>query len=92
MHLANEAAYLYLLSKELVSLNKQLKKSTAKAEKHLRNQARSKTEDERRHHRLKHARTTIEITHLMKKHNELLDKLRYHHLAFNQWLSKEHRI
>ena len=92
MHLANEAGYLYVLSKELMTLNKQLKKLTMAAEKHLYNNSRAKTEEERLHHRTKHTRTTIEITYLMKKHQDLLEKLRQHHLAFDHALRREHKI
>ena len=92
MHLANEAGYLYVLSKELMALNKQLKKLTSKAEKHLRHYSDAKTEEERLHRHTRHTRTTIEISHLLKKHHLLLQKLKHHHLAFDHTLVREHKI
>ena len=92
MHLTDEAGHLYLLSKDLVTLNKKLRKMTSKAEKHFYNLSRAKTLKEKHHYQSKHMRATIELTHLMNKHHQLLEKLRHHHSSFDLALKREHRI
>lgn len=92
MNLVHEAGYLYLLSKELITLNRQLKKLTTKAEKQVYKYSQAETEPERRGHRFKHTRVTIEMAHLIKKHHLILDKMRYHHSIFDRALREEQRL
>jgi len=91
MTLANEAAYLYVHSKELLSLNKELRNLTNKAQKHVEKHNKSKTEEDRYKHRRKHGKTTEEIQKIIKKHNTTLQKLKSHQIAFAHALQKEHR-
>lgn len=89
MQLVNEAINLYIISKEIVALNKKIKKLAEVAEKHLYKHSRTSSAEEKHYHQVKHARTAIEISHLMKKHHDLLEKLKHHHVAFDHALNKE---
>ena len=90
--LADEAGDLYVLSKELVTLNKLLKKLTLTIKIHVHKHSMAKTEEEKLYHRTKHARTTVELGNLLKKHYKLLEKLKRHHRAFDYALRKEQKI
>ncbi len=92
MNLTNEAAYLYVYSKELISLNKKLKRLSGKAEKHIYKHGKATSEKERLKHRTKHSKTVEKIRKLMVKHNELLNKLRHHHVAYAHALRAEHKV
>lgn len=91
MGLINEAAYLYVLAKELVALNKSLKKLAKKAHKHKKKY--EKVGDQKKEkHRLKHALVMGQIEKITKIHNEVLAKLKHHQVAFAHSLVKEHKI
>ncbi len=92
MSLANEAAYLYVLSKEFTSLNKGIKKVSEKAQQHLERYRQAKTPEEQQKRQREHAKQVEKIRRLMEKHNELLAKLRHHQIAFAHQLQKEHQI
>lgn len=92
MSLANEAAYLYVLSKELVSINKKIRKHSTKAQKHLEKHTRATSPEEKVKHQHKHSQRVKDIKKLMEEHNKTLAKLRHHQVAFAHQLQKEHQI
>ena len=92
MKLANEAGYLYVYSKQLMYINKKIKKLSAKAEKHAVKHMKANTEKKKQKHREKHARVKINIENLLKKHNKIVKILRHHNVAFYHALAKEHKI
>ncbi len=92
MNLTNEAAYLYVYSKDLISLNKRLKGLSGKAEKHIYKHGKATSEEERLRHRTKHGKVVEKIQKLMVKHNELLNKLHHHHVAYAHALRAEHSV
>ncbi|MBS3169081.1 hypothetical protein J4210_01230 [Candidatus Woesearchaeota archaeon] len=92
MSLANEAAYLYVLSKDLVKVNKKVQKYSQKAQKHLEKHYKATSPEEKARHQHKHARRVTDIHQLMGEHNKILAKLRRHQIAFAHQLQKEHRI
>ena len=92
MNLTNETAYLYVYSKDLISLNKKLKGLSGKAEKHIYKHGKATSEEDRLKHRTKHGKVVGKIQKLMVKHNELLNKLRHHHVAYAHALRAEHKV
>jgi predicted nucleic acid-binding Zn-ribbon protein len=92
MSLANEAGYLYVLSKELSSINTKLRTLSKKAEKHQYRHHNTRNESKKEKHKVKHARVTIQIHDLMKKHTKLVTRLKHHEAAFRHALHKEHKI
>jgi hypothetical protein len=92
MSLSSEAGYLYIYSKELLSINKQLRKLGVKAEKHVKKHQKAKSKNEQLKYQEKHARTRIKIEKLLKKHNHVIKTLKHHHLEFYNTLRKEHKI
>lgn len=92
MSLANEASYLYVYSKKLIKLNKELKKLSKKAEKHRHKHGKAKTTKQQEKHKSKHSQTTDKIKDLTKKHNRILGRIKHHYLAFAHSLRKEHKI
>lgn len=92
MNLVKEAAYLYIHSKELIELNKKLKKLSKKAEKHISKHQKADDEAKREKHQTKHKNTTEEIKQLMKKHNKLLERIKHHHLTYTHALRKEYKV
>ncbi|MBI4151916.1 hypothetical protein HY496_03005 [Candidatus Woesearchaeota archaeon] len=92
MSLANEAAYLYVLSKDFVRVNKEIQILSKKAQKHLEDHARAVSSSEKEKHRHKHSKRVSKIRKLMEKHDAILTKLRHHQIAFAHQLQKEHRI
>ncbi|MBI2102996.1 hypothetical protein HYT55_04105 [Candidatus Woesearchaeota archaeon] len=92
MSLANEAAYLYVLSKELVKVNKKVQKYSQKAQKHLEKHYKATSPEEKVKHRHKHAKRVTDIRKLMEEHNKVLAKLRHHQVAFAHQLQKEHQV
>ena len=92
MSLANEAAYLYVLSKELVTINKRVRKNSQKAQKHLEKHYKAISPEEKAKHQHKHAQRVTDIQKLLQEHNKILSKLRRHQIAFAHQLQKEHQI
>tara|TARA_Y100000310_G_scaffold329855_1_gene400452 strand:+ start:912 stop:1238 length:327 start_codon:yes stop_codon:yes gene_type:complete len=91
MDIAKEAAYLYAYSKELKKLNYQLKKHSKKAKKHLHKHHKTKDEGKKLRHKSKHLKSTDKINKLLKRHHEVLSRLRHHYLNFKHTLKKEHK-
>ena len=87
MGIANEAGYLYVLSKELNSINSKLKSSSRKAEKYLSKHQRTQKDK----HKIKHTKLTIQISNLIRKHNKLVTRIKHHEVAFRYALHKEHQ-
>lgn len=92
MNITNEAAYLYVHSKELVSLNKRLKRLSRKAEKHVKKHGKTKSEEKKARHKLGHRKATEKIKNLIREHNRVLEKLRHHQVAFAHALREEHKV
>lgn len=92
MSLANEAAYLYVLSKELTKLHKRIKKTSRKAQKHLEKHHRAASLEKRQKHGEKHAKKIKKIKKLLEEHNQILAKLRQHQIVFAHQLQKEHQV
>ena len=92
MGLVNEAGYLYVHSRELVILNKKIKRLSKKAQKHVEKHGKAKTEEKKFKHKKKHTKTTEDIRDLMKKHNKVLGKLKAHQIAYIHALRKEHKV
>ncbi|MBT3814088.1 hypothetical protein HOE37_00805 [Candidatus Woesearchaeota archaeon] len=92
MGLVNEAGYLYVHSKELLVLNKRIKRLSKKAKKHVDKHTKAETEGARSKHKKKHTKTTEDIHSLMKKHNKVLIKLKAHQIAYIHALRKEHKV
>jgi hypothetical protein len=88
MSLANEAGYLYVLSKELKTINGKLKFLSKKAERHKSKHERTRKDK----HKVKHARLTLQIHDLTKKHNKIVARIKHHEAAFRHALNKEHSI
>jgi len=91
MSILKEAGYMYKYSKKLLKLNKQLNNLSGEANKHKKRHSKAKDEDKDRHF-VKHSQSMADIKEVMKKHNEVLNKLRKHHLNFAVYLKKEHKI
>jgi hypothetical protein len=92
MGLVNEAGYLYVHSKELIGLNKKIKRLSKKAQKHVDKHTKAETEDVRSKHKKKHTKATEDIHSLMKKHNTVLTRLKAHQIAYIHALRKEHKV
>ena len=91
MGLLREAGYIYLYSKELKKLNKKLKRLGKLAEKHKGRHEKA-AKDKKEKHKTKHALTVRGINELMKKHNQVLSRLKNHHYRYAHYLRKEHKI
>ena len=92
MNLANEAGYLYVYSKELMDVNKKIRKLSSKAEKHAVKHMNANNEKKKLKHKNKHAKVKNDIEKLLKKHNKIIKILKHHNIAFYHALSKEHKI
>ncbi len=92
MSIANEAGYLYVLSKDLSKLNKKIKKVSKKAQKHLEKHQQATSPEKRQKHQQKHAKKINQVKKLLEEHNQLLAKLRHHQIAFAHQLQKEHQV
>ncbi len=92
MSLANEAGYLYVLSKELATLNKEMKKVSKKAQKHLEKHQQATSPEKRQKHQQKHATKIQKIKKILEEHNKTLTKLRNHQIAFAHQLQNEHKV
>ncbi len=92
MSLTKEAGYIYVYSKELTKVNKQLKQLSKKAEKHAHKHGKTSDERKKLKHKKKHLDTTDEIKKLMKRHNDVLSSIKYHYRAYHHALHKEHKI
>ena len=90
MSLTKEAAYLYLFSKELLKLNKKLKKLGRLAEKHKVRHEKAQAHKKEKH-KVRHVLTVRDIEELMKKHNYALERLKTHYHRFTHYLRKEHK-
>ena len=92
MGLTNEAAYLYVHSKELVSLTRKLKRLSKKADKHATKHQKAQTPEDKHKHQKKHTNVSSDIKKLVEKHNTTIRKLRGHQVAFAHALGKETKI
>ena len=92
MNISNEAAYLYVYSKELLKINKQLKRVSKKAEKYAKKHSSAGTLEKKLKYKVKHTRVMEDIKELRKLHNKALATLRKHQIAFAHALQVEHKI
>lgn len=92
MSLANEAAYLYSYAKDLLYLNRRITRLSRKAEKYARRHDEATHPGAREKHKKKHSTTADRLRALLKQHNEILTRLKQHHIAFANALQKEHRL
>lgn len=91
MSLLKEAEYIYVFSKELLRLNRKLKKLGKAAEKHKKRHNEAK-EDKQLRHKVRHANTVQDIEKLMGRHNQIFTRLKNHYHRFAHHLRKEHKI
>ncbi len=91
MGLANEAAYLYVQSKKVVALNKDLKKLSEKALEHKKKHTKA-AEDKKHKHKKKHDSVVKEMKKKIVKHNKLIQSLHHHLLAFEHALESQHKL
>jgi hypothetical protein len=91
MNLSNEAAYLYVLSKEIEGINRQIRRISKKADKH-RNKHFKVAEHKKGKHKAKYDKAVEELKLLLKEHNKILTRLRGHHIAFAGGLDKQRKI
>lgn len=92
MSLASEAAYLYIRSKEFTKVNKELKRLGEKAQELSKKHANSSDEKQRKKYHEKHSKTTEEIKKLVKRHNQILTRIKHHMVGYNDALRKQHRL
>ncbi len=92
MSLANEAGYLYVYSKKLHSLKKEIKNCKEESEQLFRKHTLAKDQKEKDKIQNKKDKKAKELHHLIEKHSELLTKLRHHQIAFSHRLQEEQHI
>lgn len=92
MSLSSEAGYLYVYSKELVTINKKIKKLSKHADKHLKKHHKTDNINKKKKHYDKHKKKKEDIHDLIKKHNKVLKHLKHHNVAFYHALKKESKI
>ncbi len=92
MTLSQEATYLYIYSKELLNINRRLKKLSGSAEKQIHKHSMARTEEKRQKHKIKHLRISLVMERLIRDHNRMAEKLHHHYSAFSNELKKEHLI
>ncbi len=92
MNLLSEAYYMYYYSRELIKINKKVKRHSKKAEKYVHKHRKAKTEEKKSRHKLGHQKATGKIKDLIEQHNRILKKLRHHHNNYLHALKKEHSI
>jgi len=88
MKLTKEAAHLYLYSKKLKRINKEIKVQSKKVEKHKTKYERTKQDK----HKIKHLNAKLKINKLLEKHKETITKLDKYKYAFKRALHKEHKL
>ena len=92
MTLANEAAYLYVYSKQLMNLNKRIRRYTKKAVKHKEKHHQANEIEKKIKHQKRWHDAAKKLQDLMKDHNVILAKLNNHQVAFAHSLRKEHKV
>ena len=81
MSLANEASYLYNLSKEFTSLNKEIHSKAKEAQRHRNKHAKAK-EDKKKQHANKYQRSVTQIKRLRREQKRVLEEIKDHYAAF----------
>ena len=92
MYIAKEAAYLYIYSKELTKVNKNIRRLSKRAQKHADKHNRTTDEEKKLRHKVKHRRVTNDINSLVKRHNAVVSRLKHHMINFHDALRKEHKL
>lgn len=91
MSLIKEAGRIYVFSKELMKLNKKLRKLSKLAEKHKKKHGAAESHKKEKH-RVRHTLTVKDMETTMKKHNVVLNRLKTHLHRFAHYLRKEHKV
>jgi len=91
MGLKKEAEYLYVLSKRVLKLNRELRKLGKSAEKH-RGRHQKAAMHKKEKHRVRHAAMIKHVEEVMKRHNKVLETLKTHYHRFAYYLRKEHKV
>ncbi|MBI2573241.1 hypothetical protein HYV86_05250 [Candidatus Woesearchaeota archaeon] len=92
MSLLNEAGYLYVLSKDLMSVNKKIRKHAQKAREHFDDHTKATRHEDKQKHYVKHTDATAKVRKLAEKHNEILRKIQRHQVAFAHSLRDETKL
>ncbi len=92
MSLANEAGYLYVLSKKLTKLNGKIKDAAKVATKHKSKYDGATKEHHKKKYKNKHDDSAKELRKLVKEHNEMIVKIKHHTSAFIHALKTEHKL
>ncbi len=88
MTLSNEAAYLYVLSKEIESINYKIKRLSKKADKHKERHNKAAVEKKEKHQQ-RHHKVLEKLRKLIEEHNKAVGSLRHHQIAFAGRLERE---
>ena len=91
MGLLKEAGSVYVYSRDLIKLNKKLKRLSKHAKKHKRRHEHAPHHKKEKHY-VRHSSTVNDIRDLMKKHDRVLMRLRSHYRNFAHYLKKEHKL
>jgi hypothetical protein len=89
MGLVNEAAYLYVHSKQLLAVNRKMHSLSKKAAKHVEKHGKATSDTKRQKHKVKYGKVTEDLNALRKKQVKLLKKLHHHQIAFTHNLQKQ---
>jgi len=92
MSIIDEAAHLYVFSKELSSINKDIKRLSRKIEKHAHNHKNASNDKKREKYRKKHLKTKNKIAQLVKRHRQIFNRIKHHMVGYNEALRKEHKV
>ena len=92
MGISNEAAYLYVYSKELTRTTALIKRLSKKAEKYAKKFHEETNVERKIKHKIKHANIRDDILKLQKEHNRVIKILQKHQVAFAHQLTQQHKI
>ncbi len=89
MSLSNEAGYLYVLSKDLIALNKKIKSHADDVRKHAENHTKATHQSDKQKHLERHSDARDTLGKLLEKRYEILKKMQRHQVAFAHRLREE---
>ncbi len=89
MSLLNEAGYLYVLSKDLLNINKKIRKQIEEARDHINNHSKATRHEEKQKHYDKHTKSVGKVRKCIEERNEILKKMQRHQVAFAHQLREE---
>jgi septal ring factor EnvC (AmiA/AmiB activator) len=88
MTLANEAGYLYVYSKKLSKINKEIKHLSKKVQHHANKHANTNSEGKKAKHKRKHETVNSQLKGLVKEHDKTMQSIMHHYSAFSHALQK----